>query len=320
MKQVSVISSVAALLCLAFTCIEACAQQVSDPDFDTKVARPAYTKERPRVLFDEAHVNFHTSSGRYKPFADLISSDGYDVSPIRELLSHRTLTGSRILVIANALGAESAGHREWSPDWIKSGSASAFNDNECDVIRDWVQQGGGLLLISDHSPFGAAVDTLARRFGVEMSKGYVFDKANIDERGIYRNDLTFTRKDGGIAEHAITRGRNEGEVINRVMTFVGQSLKGPAGSVPLLRFSDTAVDRADVAMTTREDSAAGRAQAIAFRFGKGRVVMLGEAAMLSAQTSGSGGKDSPKFGMNVPGIDNRQLALNIMHWLSGLLD
>ena len=24
--------------------------------------------------------------------------------------------------------------------------------------------------------------------------------------------------------------------------------------------------------------------------------------------------------MNVPGIDNRQMALNIMHWLSGLLE
>ena len=27
-----------------------------------------------------------------------------------------------------------------------------------------------------------------------------------------------------------------------------------------------------------------------------------------------------KFGMNVPGIDNRQMALNILHWLSGLLE
>jgi len=25
-------------------------------------------------------------------------------------------------------------------------------------------------------------------------------------------------------------------------------------------------------------------------------------------------------GMNVPGIDNRQFTLNIMHWLSGLLE
>ena len=63
-------------------------------------------------------------------------------------------------------------------------------------------------------------------------------------------------------------------------------------------------------------SAAGRAQGIAFDVGKGRVVVLGEAAMLSAQMTGTGGS---KFGMNRPGIDNRQLALNIVHWLSGLL-
>jgi hypothetical protein len=49
--------------------------------------------------------------------------------------------------------------------------------------------------------------------------------------------------------------------------------------------------------------------------GKGRVVVMGEAAELSAQLIGD-----EKFGMNVPGIDNRQMALNIMHWLSGLLE
>ena len=71
-------------------------------------------------------------------------------------------------------------------------------------------------------------------------------------------------------------------------------------------------------------SAAGRAQGIALMFGKGRVVVLGEAAMLSAQLfTGPAaqlvGKDEIRIGMNYPGIDNRQLALNIMHWLSGLL-
>jgi len=50
--------------------------------------------------------------------------------------------------------------------------------------------------------------------------------------------------------------------------------------------------------------------------GKGHVVVLGESAMLSAQLAGPNGNP---FGMNCPGIDNRQLALNIMHWLSGLL-
>ena len=62
--------------------------------------------------------------------------------------------------------------------------------------------------------------------------------------------------------------------------------------------------------------AAGRAQGIAFRYGQGRVVMLGEAAMLSAQL----GPNGMRVGMNRPGLDNRQFALNVMHWLSGLLD
>jgi hypothetical protein len=38
--------------------------------------------------------------------------------------------------------------------------------------------------------------------------------------------------------------------------------------------------------------------------------------MLSAQLGAANGMP---FGMNRPGIDNRQLALNIVHWLSGLL-
>jgi len=44
---------------------------------------------------------------------------------------------------------------------------------------------------------------------------------------------------------------------------------------------------------------------------------MGEAAMLSAQVIN--GLSQLKFGMNRPGTDNRQLALNIMHWLSRLL-
>jgi hypothetical protein len=56
---------------------------------------------------------------------------------------------------------------------------------------------------------------------------------------------------------------------------------------------------------------AGQAQGLAFEWGRGRVVVLGEAAMLTAQTH----KGIP-FGMNTPGNDNRQFALNTMHWLS----
>ena len=38
--------------------------------------------------------------------------------------------------------------------------------------------------------------------------------------------------------------------------------------------------------------------------------------MLSAEISGA---EKRAMGMNVPGNDDKQYALNVMHWLSGLL-
>ncbi len=282
------------------------AQQSADPEFNTVVAQPAYTKTFPRVLFDEAHNNFHTTVGRYKPFADLIVSDGYHVVRGRKPFTKPTLDSFKVLVIANALGAE---------DMDDDGAgAPAFTDEECDAVRDWVKEGGALLLIADHAPFGSAAENLGKRFGVDMSKGYTLDPENsLKDSG--PSQLVFSRENKLLLDHPITQGRNASERINRVYTFTGQSLKGPEGSVAFMSLGASAKDRADRASTT-EVSAAGRAQGLAFKFGKGRVVMTGEAAMLSAQLAGA---ENRPMGMNVSGSDNRQLALNIMHWLSGLL-
>jgi len=46
--------------------------QRADPGFNVTVARPTFTSWRPTVAIDEAHNNFHTADGRYKPFADLL--------------------------------------------------------------------------------------------------------------------------------------------------------------------------------------------------------------------------------------------------------
>ncbi len=290
------------------------AQQVSDPDFDTKVARPAFTKGGPEVLIDEAHYNFHTAGGRYKPFADLITNDGFKVTPGKVKFTAEALRGYRVLVVSNATGADGQKSPEWSLGWFQGAAKPAFDEAECEAVRNWVKDGGALLLIADHKPFGSAAEVLTKGFGVEVSKGYVFP-----QKGDYRTDLTFTRETGGVAEHPITRGRDKIEEVNRVMTFVGQSLKGPVGSAAFIKLSDTAIDRSDLSTLGTEVSAAGRAQGLALKYGKGRVVVLGEAAMITAQL-GLGGKKVEKFGMNVPDIDNKQLALNIMHWLGGLLD
>jgi hypothetical protein len=283
------------------------AQQVADPNFDAKVAHPAYTKNGPKVLFDEAHNNFHTASGRYKPFADLITNDGYQITPNKEKFSAATLKGFDILVISNALGAERMN--------LPEAANPAFTAEECDAVRDWVKSGGNLLLIADHAPMGSANQIMADRFGVNMSKMFTVDNQNYDKESNNPGFIVYTRESGRLVDHPITRGRNDAERINKIIAFTGQSLKGPADSVAFMKLADSAVD-AMPGSNTDPPSAAGRAQGLALTLGKGRVVVLGEAAMLSAQL---GGPNKTAFGMNRPGIDNKQMALNIVHWLSGLL-
>jgi hypothetical protein len=58
---------------------------------------------------------------------------------------------------------------------------------------------------------------------------------------------------------------------------------------------------------------------VAVEHGAGRVVVLAEAAMITAQTTRLPDGSLLRFGMNRDGIDNRQFALNIMHWLAAII-
>ena len=273
--------------------------QQADLSYDVSVARPAYTKKYPKVLFDEAHNNVHTASGLYKPFVDLITNDGYKVIPNKEKFQANTLKDYDILVIVNAAGPR--GQR----------ANPAFTDEECGIVRDWVRSGGALLFIADHAPMGAAAEILAKRFGVEMSKAFTDDASSKDR---VLGDILFSRENKLLADSPITRGRNQGERVSQIITFTGQSLKGNADSAALLTLPDTAVDT--IPQNKTSVSAAGRTQGLTMKFGKGRVVVLGEAGMLTAQIDDKG----RVFGMNYPNNDNKQFALNIMHWLSRLLN
>lgn len=294
----------ALIIALLFSPLPAVGQQQADSTFNASVKNPAYTSTHPRVVIDEAHFNFHTAGGRYKPFADLLTNDGYVVTPGKETFTADSLKAFDVLVIANAGAAHATNAESRKP---------AFTHAECDTVREWVRGGGALFLIADHNPAGDAAQILASRFGVDMSKGYTADPIYFDRITIDVTWIQFSRANRNLGRHAITRGRNPAERINRVLSFTGQSLKGPTNSTPLLLLSRQAYDIDDRVdpLKTKITPAAGRVQALAMPFGKGRVVVFGEAAMLSAQNQ--------NFGMNYPGTDNRQLVLNVMHWLTGLL-
>lgn len=306
------------LLCLLAAARAHAQQQLVDPGFKAAVTRPAYQADGPVVAIDEAHANFHTVDGQYKPFADLLRSDGYRVIAGVLPFDSASLAGVDVLVIANALPRE----QETGP---------AFTPREADYVRDWVRAGGSLLLIADHAPFGTAAAELAQRFGVGMGQGWAFDPAN---SGGSMTFLDFSRANGLLGEHGIVAGRDSAERITTIRTFAGQSLVAPPGATVLLKLSPSAREapsREDLGTIAAAHRAAdtatvvklstpvgGRAQGLAMTFGQGRVVVLGEAGMLSAQLVRFADGREVKFGMNVPGNDNRQFALNVLHWLSRL--
>ncbi|MEX2177580.1 MAG: DUF4350 domain-containing protein [Gemmatimonadaceae bacterium] len=296
----------------------AAAQQVPDTAFDVSVPRPAHAAPGPRVVIDEAHNNFHTSTGRYLPFANLLRNDGLRVTAGTAPFSAQSLRSADLLIISNALPPRTT---------VRSDTASsAFTAAEADAVRDWVHAGGALLLIADHAPFGGAAEILASRFGVDFGKGYAYDTVHyFTSRALsHPSILLFTHGNGLLGDHAIMRGRDTTERIATVVAFTGQSMSIPAGAVALLRLSPTAreaPDREQVAARAGV-SVAGRAQGIAMQVGRGRVVILGEAAMMSAQVAGGNPEANEPvllMGMNHPGTDDRQFALNVVRWLSGTL-
>lgn len=290
------------------------AQQVPDTLFDTRIARPAWERGKgPRLLLDEAHRNFHTLDGRYRPFADLARNDGFRVAANREPFTAVSLAAADLVVIANAMGSDDMG----SPQ----AESAAFTAAECAAMRAWVEGGGALLLIADHSPFGAATSSLARALGVDLRNSYAGDPLYGESDN--PTSVIYTAGRGLDTTHVIVRGRDASERVTRVKTFTGESVAGPRGSAMVLALSDSSYDDAISITEThllqgpmppeRRSSARGRAQAVAFELGKGRVVVLGEAAMLSAQLAGPGGRY--RMGMNQPGNDNRQFAINVLRWL-----
>jgi len=294
-------------------------QQVNDPDFSPRVESPAISKKHRRIAIDEAHRNFHTRDGRYKPFAALMESDGFEVSAAPNF-DARSLMAVDILVIANAMGD----FLDNTTGAVRNGAMGpAFTPTECDMVRDWVRGGGSLLLIADHVPWGDASAILARRFGVEMGLGIVMDLRHADGNP---TRLVFSVENGLLGEHAIRHGRSAIEEVRKILAFTGQSLTVPKNATVLLKISNDATESFDpedqrkvAAGIPAGTKLEGRALGLAMPFGKGRVAVFGEAAMFSAQVA-TIDRQSFRVGMNVPGTDDRQFALNLMHWLARLIN
>ncbi len=293
------------------------AQQNADTLFHYDIKHPRYPEGKgPLILLDEGHNNFHTTLGRFRPFSDFLLMDGYVVVGNPSEFSKESLSHARVMVIANALNAVNVS--VWTLP-----TPSAFNDKEIQILADWVKQGGSLFLIADHMPFPGAAESLAAVFGFTFHNGFAFRKSRSVvsvSNALSLPDIFSPGK--GLGENEITLGKLPREKVTSVRTFTGQAFKIPPGATPLIMLDD----RYEVLLpntawefeeTTTRLPADGLSQGAYLEYGKGRVVIFGEAAMFSAQIQNG----SVRMGMNAPdAIQNPQFLLNIIHWLDRKLD
>jgi hypothetical protein len=285
-------------------------QQVGDTSFTPVLSKAEYSPgSGPVVKIDEGHNNFHTVNGRYLPFARLLRQDGYNVGGYSGKFELSNLKDVRILVIANALNNINV------ENWYLP-TPSAFTADEIEVLRRWVEAGGSLFLIADHMPMGGAAADLAAAFGFMFTNGFAVDTAN-------QGPAYFYRKDNTLISNSLTNGRNSKENIYKVVTFTGQAFSIPAEATSILRFDKRyTLLESDTAWvfdsSTKYTPIDGWSQGAYMKYGNGRVVVSGEAAMFTAQLAGP---QKTRVGMNSDFADeNYKLLLNIIHWLDRKFD
>jgi hypothetical protein len=294
--------------CLLVT-LAAQGQMLNDSPFDASVALPKYPQGKgPKVLFDKGHFNFIVDMGLAKPLMDVATADGYQVSVDSMKFTKAYLAPYKMLVIFPAMPFK-FGSKGQVTDEI------TFTPDELTALHDWVSEGGSLLMFDEHAPIDKSVTPLFNTFGIQLSIGIVSDSLNYESKFDMSSKetlLKFTRSNGLLnTDHPITQGKKATEQINYIMTYGGGGLTGK-GYTNLFKLSPSATIKkysGSLPLGTAES------QALAGKFGKGKVVALGDCNGFTAMYVMM---KSVKFsaGMQVADYDWKQFALNTLHWLS----
>lgn len=285
-------------------------QQIVDPNYNPIIKNPEYELKKGSLIYiDEGHNNYYRKEAEFKPFADILEKDGYNVLKYPWRILPIKLAPAKILVIANAINVVNLNN--WQLP-----TPSAFSKKEIDDLAKWINEGGSLFLIADHMPMAGAATELASKFGFGFSNGFVFHTTT-------KGTAYFNKKDGSLIENSITKGRNATENISQIVSFTGQGFKIPEDATPFLVFDENyenfLPEKAwEFNKKTPKENAKGLIQGAYKKMGKGRIVVFGEAAMFTAQLVG---KEKQPTGMNSAfAPENYKLLLNIIHWLDGKFD
>ncbi len=303
---------------------------------------PAYAPGTgPTILIDAAHHNgpIRLSSKKdgdtpiahllFEIHAKRLEEDGYLVRELKKSFDRESLNDVQIAIIYCPFAAQNA-PRFWTLEELgkvwKPPFPSAFSREEIEILHDWVTMGGSLLLVFDHSPTPAAVQDLATVFGIEIRNGFAFDERLLRWEGdkLIRKGagkIVFQRTDQSLADDPVTNGRSPSERIDLVTFYTGSAFRLPPQGLSLLTFGQSFVSlEPEIPFRFKEDTLrkriGGWSQGGVLRVGKGRLAVFGEASILvDPDILANPTEDWQKLK-----AQNPQLFLNVLHWLSSLLD
>ena len=318
--------------------------QQADTTFEPYERSATYTSNgSPVVLVDESHHNFLTINNRFKPFAQVLLSDGVTVESNKVSFSQQALKNVDILVIANALDKKRS---NWQPPFNQ-----ALTNDEVSVVIEWVRNGGSLFLIADHAPFPKVIESLATALGFTFTNGHVnatlFSKAtgtlishavtyahedakqddnfsaNVNSEAKHPNHVelpVFMQESQNGAFTSLLNSQLHAKEVIQVKTFGGAAFLPPQEATSLLTLGPRTVSIEpevpfEITSSTRRRAIEGWSQGALLKLGKGRVAVFSEGMMFSSQIDTRTGD---KHGMRSVGAEqNERFLLNIIHWLAG---
>ncbi|VUX56185.1 conserved exported protein of unknown function [uncultured Woeseiaceae bacterium] len=271
---------------------------------------------RPVIVFAEGHNNY-SERDSFADMEEFLAKEGFDLKQHMGAITREALKGVSILHTDNALAPENQDQDNWTLP-----TPSAFTPEEISIIYDWVHDGGSLLMVIEHMPFGGSYEDLAKAFNVETSNGFAVDKRllngyseeTIDDAGWF----VFRQDNGALGDHPILTGRQPHERIEFVAADVGSAFRLPERAVSLMTFGSNAISlepsvswRFD--STTPRRSVSGWSQGGVMKVGKGRLAVLGDNFLMIPPSQLKSEKEV------VFGRYNPQFTVNVYRWLSGQL-
>ncbi len=314
-----------AITAVALSVVLTVASQNAAAQADVK--RPAYPLgEGPMIVLDVGHNNVDDPEFPVI-LAETLVQDGYVVRQLSTHFDEASLAGVDIVISKNPVPA-------YDPDDISSlkrlpfPTPSALARDEIEFLYNWVSSGGALLLQIEHMPVAGAAEELTSRFGFVISNGFAVDERSLQEypsgpnHGIgTAGEVSFRRSDRSLADHPITNGRTPAERVDFIVTSTGAAFRLPPDGKPLLTFGPSFVSLLPETFwefdeTTPRQAIGGWCQAGIARIGSGRIAVLGDSWLLRSALE----EEDTEMGPAYEKSQNTQFTLNVVYWLSGLLD